>query len=246
MSGYSNKTGSSFSDWFHRTFTHKSQWERYDLKNRARIGIMKNFGPCLVVALVLAVMTSWFYYLYDPMAILFSGWDTFRSVHQSRLITVVIMCLLTAFLFGPLEVGCRRFFIENERGQQADLKEIAYVFQNPNYLNQMLTMLVRNLLIFLGTVLFVVPGLYLSYSFRMVPYLLADQPGLKLTDALSLSNDMMKGQKWDAFLLDLSFWPWMLASMMTFGLAGLLYGWPYRQAAAAELYLELDREKYGG
>ena len=34
--------------------------------------------------------------------------------------------------------------------------------------------------------------------------------------------------------------------MMTFGLAGLLYGWPYRQAAAAELYLELDREKYGG
>ena len=90
-----------------------------------------------------------------------------------------------------------------------------------------------------GILLLVVPGIVKGYAWRLVPYLLAENPNLDYRRALDLSAAMMDGHKMDVFVLDLSFLGWNLLSAMTAGILGVLYVNPYVAATNAELYVAL-------
>lgn len=75
----------------------------------------------------------------------------------------------------------------------------------------------------------------------MIPYLLAENPSIKRKEAFQLSKQMMKGNKWKTFILDISFFGWYLLSVLTFGLLSILYVNPYNAATNAELYAELKQ-----
>lgn len=77
------------------------------------------------------------------------------------------------------------------------------------------------------------------YEYRMIPYILAENPKIKRKKAFKLSKEMMKHNKWRAFVLDLSFIGWEIASIFTFGMINLLYANPYRAATSTELYVVL-------
>ena len=55
-------------------------------------------------------------------------------------------------------------------------------------------------------------------------------------------QEMMNGQKWKAFVYDLSFIGWGILSTITFGLAGVFYVSPYKYQSDAALFEAL----YGG
>lgn len=154
-------------------------------------------------------------------------------------IAVIFFLLLGILVFGPLEVGCQHFFIENAWHDHAGPGHLLYAFKNGNYGTVVITMLLRQLYIFLWTLLLVIPGIIKAYEYRMVPYLLADDPNMTREKAFRLSREMMDGMKWEAFVLDLSFLGWNILSGITFGLLGLFYVNPYQYATNAELYLAL-------
>ena len=52
----------------------------------------------------------------------------------------------------------------------------------------------------------------------------------------------MRGQKWKAFVLDLSFLGWGILSLLTLGIVGIFYVNPYRNMTNAALY---ERLRYG-
>ena len=52
---------------------------------------------------------------------------------------------------------------------------------------------------------------------------------------------MMHGKKWKAFLLDLSFLPWNILDVCTFGLVGILFGNPYKSVTDAEFYASVRK-----
>jgi hypothetical protein len=145
----------------------------------------------------------------------------------------VISCLLRLLVFNPLEIGCRGFFTVNSDAP-AELSEIKTGF-NP-FGRNIGAMFLRDLFIVLWSLLFVVPGIIKAYSYRMVPYILAEDPEISGRDAITLSRQMMDGQKWNTFVLDLSFIGWDLLSAVTGGLLGLFYVNPYKHATGAELY----------
>lgn len=93
----------------------------------------------------------------------------------------------------------------------------------------------KNLKIFVGTLLFVVPGIYWDYCYALVPYLLAENPYMTTTRAMQLSKDIMDGEKFHYFVLGLSFAGWILLCMFTLGI-GYFFLEPYRQATDAEFY----------
>lgn len=97
-------------------------------------------------------------------------------------------------------------------------------------------MFLRNLFIFLWTLLLVVPGIIKHYEYLMVPYILAENPGMRREEAFLISKKMMMGQKWDTFVLDLSFIGWRILEGLTFGILGIFYVEPYIQSTFAELY----------
>ena len=87
-------------------------------------------------------------------------------------------------------------------------------------------------------------SIYFSYCYLMVPYILAENPDMKAGEALRLSKEMMDGQKWNAFVLGLSFLGWQLLGTMLCGI-GTFFVQPYIDATFAELYAVL-RGPYSG
>ncbi len=159
------------------------------------------------------------------------------------LIVFVAAAALKILVFNPLEVGGCRFFIENSY-EKAPAGKLGFAFKKGTYGNTVLTIFLRNLYIALWTLLLVVPGVIKRYEYRMVPYLLADDPNMPREDAFRISKEMMNGQKMDAFVLDLSFFGWDLLSVLSLGLAGIFWVNPYEQATNAELFLNLRNQYF--
>ena len=70
----------------------------------------------------------------------------------------------------------------------------------------------------------------------MVPYILAENPGMDSKQVFEISKRMMNGQKMETFILDLSFIGWALVAGITCGIAGVFYVTPYVNATNTELY----------
>jgi Predicted integral membrane protein len=155
------------------------------------------------------------------------------------LVIVLIASALRIFLFNPLEVGCQNFFVRNAEAP-ADLGEIGRAFDP--YGRNVGALLLRDIYKLLWSLLFIIPGIIKHYSYRMVPYILADHPEMSGNEAITLSRQMMDGQKWRAFVLDLSFIGWDILSALTLGLLGLFYVNPYKFCTNAELYHELNAQ----
>lgn len=98
-------------------------------------------------------------------------------------------------------------------------------------------MLLTNLKVALGSLL-IIPGIYWSYCYMQVGYLMAENPYLTTCRAMELSKQMMDGEKWNTFVLQLSFIGWYLLCSITFGI-GFIFLEPYVQATFAELYAAL-------
>ena len=75
-----------------------------------------------------------------------------------------------------------------------------------------------------GCLLLIIPGIYWSYCYVLVPYLLAENPYLTTRRAMELSRQMMDGEKWSYFVLRLSFFGWGLLCLLTF--ASATTSWP--------------------
>ena len=152
---------------------------------------------------------------------------------------LLVICLLDIFLLNPLEVGCIKFFITN-LDSEAALSEMGYAYKN-NYFGTVVGVFLRNLLISLGYICFIIPGVILTYSYRLVPYLLADDPTIDGVTALKKSRIMMKGHKWAAFVYDLSFILWHLLGLITCNLVNIFYVNPYKYSSDAELYRAINK-----
>lgn len=156
------------------------------------------------------------------------------------LVVLAVVILLQVFIFYPLEVGCKRFFMRNLQ-EPAMVGNIGYAFDS-NYKNIAKTMFFMNLYTALWSLLFVIPGIVKSYEYKMIPYLLAENPDMTKEQAFEESRRMMQGQKWNTFVLDLSFIGWKILSGMTLGILGIFYVTPYYYATHAALYEKL---RYG-
>jgi uncharacterized membrane protein len=98
----------------------------------------------------------------------------------------------------------------------------------------------RGLFTFLWFLALIVPGIIKSYSYRMVPYILCDNPNIGYKRSLILSMQMTDNQKMDMFILDLSFIGWYILGLCACCI-GVIFVNPYYNATCAELYLDMRK-----
>lgn len=153
-------------------------------------------------------------------------------------IALVISLLWSGFIANPVMVGANRFFYKS-LNEKAEVKELLFSFDS-NFKNIAKVMFFKTLYQMLWTFLFIIPGIVKSYEYRMIPYLMGENPNLTKEQAFALSKQMMDGQKWDAFVLDMSFLGWEILSGFTGGILGYFYVTPYRYLTEAALYEELS------
>ena len=108
-----------------------------------------------------------------------------------------------------------------------------------------LMQLLRMVYTFLWSLLFVIPGIYASYGYAMTPYILLENPEMTANEAITKSKELMDGNRWRLFCLEISFIGWaLLAALFTLGI-GVLWLVPYMEASFAAFYREIKAEKYG-
>jgi uncharacterized membrane protein len=83
---------------------------------------------------------------------------------------------------------------------------------------------------YMAVVMFIV-----SYRYRMAWFVLLDQPDLSARQILNQAKAINKVHRWQLFLLDLSFLPWLLLCIVTCGIL-LIWKLPYITATYAHAY----------
>ena len=103
--------------------------------------------------------------------------------------------------------------------------------------------LLQTIYVVLWSLLLVIPGIIASFSYAMTNYILAENPELSASEAISMSKQMMQGNKYRLFCLGFSFIGWDILCAFTLGI-GNLWLTPYRQAATAAFYREVSDTWY--
>lgn len=148
----------------------------------------------------------------------------------------IVLLLVT----GPLMLGTTIISLKVMRGNYVSVGDMFLGFKN--FGNAFLLALLNEIFVFLWSLLLIVPGIIKAYSYRMSFYILADNPDMDPNTARIRSIEMMKGNKWRLFCLDLSFIGWLILCLLTLG---ILSFWiqPYIQCASAAFYQDLIREQ---
>lgn len=228
-------------------------WTRALLKTNAKQALQgrywRSFWICLVLGLIgvggSSVSMGGSRYTVDTVTgsdtMYDTMWNYLDGLSYQMLMTVLIIAILLSilslcwsiFVSNPLIVGRNRYFMES-RQALSPAGTVTSIFRTP-YLNVVKVQLLTVLKVALGFVLLIVPGVYWSYCYTLVPYLLAENPYMTTTRAMQLSKEIMDGEKWNFFVLELSFIGWNLLCSLTLGI-GFFFLEPYKQATFAEFY----------
>ena len=142
-------------------------------------------------------------------------------------------------LIGPLSFGLTLIFLSLARGKESvDFGDLFNGFTDGGFVRLLLLGLLQNIFIFLWSLLFIIPGIVKTYSYSMSYYLAIDHPDWDWKQCIDESRRIMDGNKWKLFVLDLSFIGWYIVGMLACGI-GVLWVYPYNEAARAEFYQEL-------
>ena len=215
-------------------------WNRSELKSNAKLALKANYWKAVLVGLILSFILGSGSTAAQNSAR--SSTDGLTDIDPVMVFTVIgiilaavfVAMVISIFIWNPLEVGCQKFFINCKYGN-AELGDMAYGFKN-GYAHIGMIMFLRGLFTGLWMLLFIIPGIVKSYEYMMIPYLLAEHPEMTRQEAFAESKQMMDGNKWDAFVLDLSFIGWTLLGVCTFGILLVFYVEPYIYLTRAELY----------
>ena len=155
------------------------------------------------------------------------------------IILAVLAILLKIFIINPLNISIARMYLES-RSYKVKFGRLKYAFNKEYYLNIVKSVIVLDVYKFLWS-LTLIGGIVKSYSYRMVNFIIAENPKIKPLNALTLSRKMMNHYKMNAFLIDLSFLGWNILRISTIGVAGILVD-PYYNFTYVEFYYLLRKD----
>lgn len=201
-------------------------------RSQARESLQGRWSSAVIATLILIVIVS--------VGAFISSYSELNNWY--RVLTSGVISVFSFLVIAPLEYA---FAIAILSFVRKDEKEVAVnMFSNfkNNYSSLLITSFLVNLLVgILAVVTLGIAGVIFAYAYRMIPYLLNDYPNLTPQEAMKTSREMMRGHKFEMFLLDLSFIGWILLSILTLGI-GYLWLAPYMQTAAAHFYEDLKAE----
>ena len=227
-------------------------WTREELKSRAKSVLKDNYWKAFLISIVIVIGSvngDEISYKANNHRVTFQGvpgyiFDRITNytfdIRNFFIIAIGLLLATIAFriLIGfSLEVGGRKYFVQS--AQYMDNKKcFTFAFTDQNYTHIIATMFLKAIYNFLWTLLLIIPGIIKYYEYRMVPYILADNPNICSKESIKLSMDMTEGHKFEIFVLDLSFIGWYLLGALALGV-GIFFVNPYVFATEAELYLVL-------
>lgn len=199
---------------------------RVELKEWSKEKIKGNIGNIFIgIAIVAAV------------SLIFSfATGIIQGIFGPNSFIAFIVSLVVELLLVPLSIGFYGYILGFVKNDEFNRDAIFEPYNNTFKIIG--ANILMSFLIMLGMLFFVVPGIYLSFSYSLVPYLLVTRKDLSITETLALSRKMMNGHKLDYFILGLSFIGWVMITPFTFGLL-LIWLYPYMMTATTKFAVDV-------
>lgn len=139
---------------------------------------------------------------------------------------------------GVLYYGISHIYLSLVRGKRKTV-EIGDLFIGASKMGDLILLgLLKNVFLFLWSLLFLIPGVVKYYSYAMAYYIKYDHPEYDWNACITESRKMMDGHKWRLFCLDFSFIGWVIVGYICCFI-GVLWVVPYMEAARANFYDDL-------
>ncbi|MBR2991754.1 MAG: DUF975 family protein [Clostridiales bacterium] len=166
------------------------------------------------------------------------------SESVARYIMIILILLVTVFLwlyFRNVYIAVsRRIFLEGRIYKKIPFSKYLFFIKMKRWTRASFAMGIKTGLEFLG-MMTIVGWPVVHYGLFLVPYIVAENPDVRPFEAVKLSWNMMKGNKFKLFLLSLSFLGWNILGFLTLGLGNIFYANPYMISCYAEFYTELRK-----
>ena len=230
--------------------------KRSDLKQRA-VALIRSARPSVILVALAYTALSFLMYLLSNrlMGINFTQADMDRYMQllsEGNLDYAMVLLedmtppassaainILMQILLAIVDAGFILFLLNTIRSTGACLGNLLDGFGF--FLKIILLSIVQYIFVALWSLLLVFPGIIAAYRYRMAIYLLVDDPSRGVMECLRLSGEMMKGHKWELFVLDLSFIGWgFLAMLPVIGYAVQVWTVPYMSMTKALYYENLS------
>ena len=158
-------------------------------------------------------------------------------------IGIFIYFLIFIFVQNIIIVGKNRYFLEHRKYRNTPFDKILFVYRIKKTKNVAYIMLQKEIYALLWS-LTIIWGIVKHYEYKMIPYILAENPDIDSKDCFKLSKEMSNGYKFTMFKLDLSLIHWYILSYITLGISNIFYFNPYKESINANVYMTLREKIY--
>ena len=134
---------------------------------------------------------------------------------------------------GSIMISLCRIYFAVINNDDFDLNDLFYGFRY--FVKAFCATILVTIYVLLWTLLLIVPGIIAGLSYSMVYFIITEHPEIGVSEALRQSKAMMKGHKWELFLLHLTFIGWTVLGILSLGI-GLLWIAPYIGVSVAVFY----------
>lgn len=150
--------------------------------------------------------------------------DISYTYTQGGIFTIIAEIILSIIGFA-FSIGYAKYVLSFVRGTKMEFKDLVN-FGKDNLVIAILSGLLVGIIVFVGTLLLIIPGIIAALGLCYYKEVCADNPELGAKEIVKKSWELTKGFKLDLFVLGLSFIGWCILAGLTLG---ILYIWliPY-------------------
>ena len=194
---------------------------------------------CLIIASFIAGAPSSIYEAAsgNPLFFELNYGEPLAFSDESVLISSIVL-LLVFYLSASIQVGISLFCLDIYNGKGINFSTL---FGSFNTLKPLAITILLTLIIGVGFILLIIPGIILGLMYSQAYYILAEEPNIAVLEALKKSEKMMKGKKMQLFMLTLRAMLYFILGVFT-----LFIWWiwlvPRYSVAFAGFYEELKKD----
>lgn len=208
---------------------------RSEIKELAKSKIKGNkwdiIWPMLVISVISSIISR---LMGGTVEIDFRNLESLSNIHVSPM--YYGSGLLVSLLTGIATAGYIKYLLNFVRTGKFEMNDIIDTIK-AKWLNIFISQVLVTIIVFLCSLLFVIPGIIMALAYAFVIFIVIDTD-TNGSDSLKASREMMKGYKWNYFVFGLSFIGWIILVPFTLGIL-LIWLYPYMTIANVIYYDKL-------
>ncbi len=144
-------------------------------------------------------------------------------------------------IVSPVSFGIAYVYLKAARGEKVEIGDMFEPFKN--YWNTVLAIILMGAIIFIGTIMLIIPGIIFACKLAFVPYLIVDRK-MEVIESIKESWNMTNGHSLSVFAIGLLGIPLCIAGIILFGV-GLILAYMWIYLTLASLYYAVSTLKRG-